>query len=93
MKKTIAAKQDDTVRRRIIDRPNGIYWEDVVSGQEFGPFATLEEARSDMEDLIDAAPEPGESLAEAEDELHISDWVDPDTGEPAEDSVTRLEDH
>lgn len=28
--------------------------------------------------------EPGESLQEAEDELGISDWIDPDTGDPAE---------
>jgi hypothetical protein len=28
--------------------------------------------------------EPGESLQEAEDEIGIADWVDPDTGELAE---------
>lgn len=28
--------------------------------------------------------EPGESLQEAEDELGIADWIDPDTGDPAE---------
>ena len=35
----------------------------------------------------------GESLLEAERELGLADWVDPDTGEPAEDTHTRIEDH
>ena len=30
------------------------------------------------------APEPGETLQEAEDEIGIADWIDPDTGDPAE---------
>lgn len=29
-------------------------------------------------------PEPGETLLEAEDEIGINGWIDPDTGEPAE---------
>ena len=37
--------------------------------------------------------EPGESVAEAESELGMADWIDPDTGEPAEESVPRIEDH
>jgi hypothetical protein len=38
------------------------------------------------------APEPGESLAEAESELGINDWIDPETGEPPEgQSPPRLE--
>ena len=34
-----------------------------------------------------------EALHQAEAELGISEWIDPDTGAPAEDSVPRLEDH
>ncbi len=34
-----------------------------------------------------------EDLHEAEAELGINEWIDPDTGVPAEDSVPRLEDH
>ena len=41
----------------------------------------------------DGSYEPGETLAEAEDEIGISDWIDPDTGEPAEESIPRTEDH
>ena len=35
-------------------------------------------------------PEP---LQEAESEIGIAEWIDPDTGGPAEDSVPRIEDH
>ena len=37
--------------------------------------------------------EPGETLAEAEAEIGISDWTDPDTGLPAEEDGTRTEEH
>ncbi len=33
------------------------------------------------------------ALHETEAELGINEWIDPDTGVPAEDSVPRLEDH
>jgi hypothetical protein len=35
--------------------------------------------------------EPGETLAEAETEIGVSEWVDPDTGLPAEENWTRKE--
>jgi hypothetical protein len=34
-----------------------------------------------------------EGLQEAESELGINEWIDPDTGGPAEDNIPRLEDH
>ena len=37
--------------------------------------------------------EPNDTLQEAESELGISEWIDPDTGGPAEDNVPRIEDH
>jgi hypothetical protein len=37
--------------------------------------------------------EPGETLKEAEGEIGISDWVDPETGELAEENVPRIEEH
>ena len=30
---------------------------------------------------------------EAESEIGVSEWIDPDTGDPAEDNIPRLEDH
>ena len=41
----------------------------------------------------DSAVEPGESIEEAEAELGIAGWLDPDTGELAEESIPRLEEH
>jgi hypothetical protein len=79
--------------RRIIERPDGIYWQDTATGKEFGPFATLAAAEAEMEYTADSAYEPGEGLDEAEGELGIADWLDPDTGQPAEESVPRIEDH
>ena len=37
--------------------------------------------------------EPGETIEEAEAEVGVSGWVDPETGEPAEESIPRLEEH
>lgn len=46
-----------------------------------------------MEAGGEEAPEPGETLEEAESEIGIADHVDPDTGELAEEERPRLEDH
>ena len=73
------------------ERPDGFYWED--EGELHGPFATLAEAEADMLSGGAAELDDPEALPEAESELGISEWIDPDTGGPAEDSVPRLEDH
>jgi len=80
-------------RARIIERPDGVYWQDKESGREYGPFATLMQAVQDMEAGGGNELEPGESLEEAEKEIGISEYIDPDTGVPAEDGVPRIEDH
>lgn len=77
----------------IVERPDGFYWIDQDSGEAFGPFLTLAEAEADMDYSPDTDYEPAESLEEAEEELGISSWVDPETGELAEDTYTHLEDH
>ena len=70
---------------RIVQRPDGYHWIAADGRQEFGPFETLEDARADMLDAADEnAPQPGEELQEAESEIGIADWIDPETGEPAE---------
>jgi hypothetical protein len=76
----------------IVERPDGFYWIDPDSSLEFGPFATAALAIADMEPSPESNYEPGETLKEAEAELDIADWIDPETGLPAEDSVHRLED-
>ena len=79
-------------RTRIIERPGGFYWQSKDSGEEFGPFPRLAEAVEDME-YADTMIEAGESLQEAESEIGIADWIDPETGQPAEESVPHIEDH
>jgi len=68
----------------IVEHPDGFYWVAPGGRQQFGPFASAEAARADRDMSNEEAPAPGSSLREAEDEIGISDWIDPDTGEPAE---------
>jgi hypothetical protein len=80
------------MKPNITHRPDGFYWQDE-DGVEYGPFATLLEAEQNMDAGGSGAPEPGETLAEAESEIGIADYIDPETGAPAEESVPRLEEH
>jgi hypothetical protein len=78
---------------QIMARPDGYYWRAPDGKSEFGPFDSVEDAMADIQSYNEEAPEPGETLQEAESELGIADWIDPDTGEPAEGlSPPRLED-
>lgn len=77
----------------VVKHPDGWYWLGDDGRQQFGPFDSAEEALADMNAASDEGLEPGESLHEAEQEIGVADWVDPDTGEPAEDTHTRIEDH
>ena len=78
---------------RLIERPDGFYWQSRDGREEFGSFATLLQAVQDMQARDEAAIEPGETAQEAEAEIGIADWVDPETGEPAEEGVPRVEEH
>ncbi len=88
----IPETQSDYDHTRIIERPDGFYWVDKDTNGEYGPFETLVAAVEDMEYKADSDYEPAETLQEAEEELGISDWIDPDTGLPAEESLTHLSD-
>jgi hypothetical protein len=80
---------------RVIERPDGFYWESKAKGETYGPFPTLAEAEADMISGGASASDAleTEDLQEAESELGINEWIDPDTGGPAEDNVPRIEDH
>ena len=78
---------------RIIERPDGYFWLDLRTGREYGPFETLPQAVEDMDYNAESNYEPAETIEEAESELGLADWVDNDTGELAEDTQTRLDDH
>jgi hypothetical protein len=86
--------EEQPVQGRVIKRPDGYYWE--AKGREArGPFDTRADAEADL--LAGGAAQGDfaseENLQEAESELGISEWIDPDTGGPAEDNIPRLEDH
>ena len=93
MTQKIPETQPDYDLTRIVERPDGVYWQDKESGREYGPFATLLEAVQDMELGGDRSLESGETLQEAEGEIGIADFIDPETGGPAEEGVPRIEDH
>lgn len=85
---------EQPIAARVIKRPDGYYWE-AKERDPRGPFATRAEAEADLlaggtteEDL-----EAEDGLHEAESELGISDWIDPDTGGPAEDHVPHIDDN
>ncbi|HEX2199164.1 MAG TPA: hypothetical protein VHG88_11175 [Burkholderiales bacterium] len=79
----------------MIKRPDGYYWEAQQRGELRGPFVTRAEAEADRLSGGAAAGdfEAGETLEEAESEIGMSEWIDPDTGGPAEDNIPRIEDH
>jgi hypothetical protein len=77
---------------QVLERPDGFYWQDNLTEKLYGPFSTRLEAAQDMEGQNDNGYEEGESLKDAEAEIGIADWIDPETGEPAEDVLPRLSD-
>jgi hypothetical protein len=93
MHKTVSAPPLETDEARIIERPDGFYWEDKGSLECFGPFETREAAVADMQFSAESSIEPGETLEEAEAEIGIAEWVDQDIGAPSEEWRPRLEEH
>jgi hypothetical protein len=77
-------EEEDVEAGEIVLRPDGYHWIPPDGRQDFGPFPTLEEARAYRAGGEDEAPAPAETLLEAEQEIGIADWIDPQTGEPAE---------
>lgn len=91
MKHAIPETPPDYDHTRIIERPDGCYWIDADTGEEYGPFPSMLEAVQDMEYNAESDFEPGETVEEAEEEIGISDWIDPDTGEPGEEAHRPVE--
>jgi hypothetical protein len=83
-------EEDD--QARLIERPDGFYWQNKFSEKLNGPFPTLSDAMEDTQYREDSNYEEGESLIEAEAEIGIADWIDPDTGELAEGSTPHFND-
>ncbi len=93
MKTSTPEPPPNFVKGRTLERPDGFYWQNVETDEIYGPFATLAEAVNDMEYGTEAQPDSVDALRQAEDELGIADWIDPDTGVPAEEQVPHIEDN
>jgi hypothetical protein len=91
MARQIPETGPDFDRTRIIERPDGFYWQSVDGGREYGPFADMVAAAEDM--AFGEDDDEATSLQEAEEAVGIADWLDADTGAPAEGHAPRLEDH
>jgi hypothetical protein len=97
MSRPIPETPPDIEKTLIIERPDGFYWLSEATGDEYGPFPTAAEAVRDMQfdaaEAEDYEPEPEETVEEAEAEIGVSGWIDPDTGDLGESWTPRLEDH
>jgi hypothetical protein len=74
----------------VVERPDGYYWQSH-DGREYGPYASCREAHAAAlpDDDAEFAWRPDTGADEALAEIGASDWIDPDTGELAEDNATR----
>ncbi len=88
MTKPISRILPDEERARVLERPDGFYWQDSADGKLYGPFPTLLAAMQDLQtEDHEGEFEEGETLEEAESEIGIIGWIDPDTGLPAEETT------
>ncbi|MCZ7564611.1 MAG: hypothetical protein M5U08_13245 [Burkholderiales bacterium] len=89
-KPVIAPEFEDA---RILERPDGFYWQSKQTGKEFGPFESLAAAVEDVGFSADAELDVPDTLEEAEADLGVEGYIDPQTGDLEDPSLPRLEDH
>jgi hypothetical protein len=80
----VIAESPPVADEAIVERPDGYYWVGPDGDAEFGPFEDRLAARADRDRFNEEAPSEGETVQEAELEIGIADWIDAETGEPAE---------
>jgi hypothetical protein len=68
----------------IVEHPDGYYWLGPDGDNEFGPFESRLAAQADRDRFNEEAPIEGETVQEAEREIGLNDWIDAETGAPAE---------
>jgi hypothetical protein len=88
-----ATKAEGTDEVKVVARPDGYYWVAEDGRREVGPFTTAEDARLDADAADESDLQPAETIAEAEDEIGIAGWIDPEIGAPAEEERPRIEEH
>jgi hypothetical protein len=87
---SVVAELEDV---RVIERPDGFWVVSAKGGPEAGPYASLVEAIEEHGTPEEDELESEDTLAEVEAQLGVSDWIDPETSAPAEDSVPHIEEH
>jgi hypothetical protein len=92
VKRRISKRPPEYDAPHITERPDGFYWHSGANGREYGPFASLAEAELDVLRNDDESLQLQDTLQELEAEIGIADWIDPDTGEPAEGCTPHIED-
>lgn len=93
MREIIPETRSDYEDIIVTERPDGFYWRAKGETREYGPFESYLAAMEDVDARGEDGAEPGASLAQAESELGVADWIDEETGEPGEESAPRLEQH
>lgn len=78
------APEPNASSSEIVERPDGFYWQSLYGHQEFGPFETYESAMADRDAITEEAIAPSMTLHSDEQAIGMADWIDPETGEPAE---------
>ena len=79
-----AAPIIDSAPPAVIERPDGYYRQAPDGHQGCGPFESHELAQADRDAVGDEALAPGETLQEAVHEIGAGEWIDAETGGPAE---------
>lgn len=79
-----ASAEADDNGQSIVEHPDGYYWLGPDRDHEFGPFESRAAARADRDRYNEEAPSEGETVQEAEREIGVNDWIDAETGAPAE---------
>ena len=74
----------DSASPAVIERPDGYYWQAPDGHQGCGPFESYELAQADRDAVGDEALAPGETLQEAVHVIGTEEWIDAETGGPAE---------
>jgi hypothetical protein len=93
MSRAIPETTPELDNARIIERPDGFYWQSKETGEESGPFKSLAEAVEYLEFSADSEFEVPDTLEEAEADLGVEGYIDPETGDLEDPSLPRLEEH
>ena len=74
----------DSALPAVVEHLDGDGWQAPDGDQKFVPFESHEVAQAERDAVGDGALAPGEALQEAVHEIGTDEWIDAETGGPAE---------